>query len=515
MAANGWTNRERYGDANTLFRADIQLSYLDLKLRAILEATISDSDVELTVSNLAGLPVLVRTGSEDNSVPPHWSRRMARLLSDVPGVDLVWSELAGKQHWWWDSKETNDGGAVFDRAVRNFYKAAVDAPVQADCHLGGHCREVPEEFQITSLNPATHHGRGGVRILQMRSRLQRAVVRVLLSGAEDDAAAQHVEGSQLPALVLRTRNVARLGVQWRRLQGPLGDLRDLLLDATRVTPMLRGAPGTPRGSLGEDWLDLCLMEGSGPAAWAVCGPDNDLIRGVDTYGPARQVVQAPFAVVAGGGEAAGDDVAESAASAVMAAAVYMANGHFAAVETTAPVILDTMPLPSQARNTVLVGVGFGNQSSNAAASLNNAVARKVLAEWAGMAAAEGTRGAPPVAWTDGGLRLGPCLFSGPHIAVLTLGPYNLSSMESTADSSTCNAPEEPATRALAMLVMGASEEALAELVTFSFSSNQPLTRAPFTNMVPDFMVVHSERYRAQDGGESEVISDSAIENVSR
>eukprot|EP00854_Cymbomonas_tetramitiformis_P018143 gene18143-21612_t len=187
-----------------------QLSYLDLKLRAILEATISDSDVELTVSNLAGLPVLVRTGSEDNSVPPHWSRRMARLLSDVPGVDLVWSELAGKQHWWWDSKETNDGGAVFDRAVRNFYK----------------------------------------------------------------------------------------------------------------------------------------------------------------------VVQAPFAVVAGGGEAAGDDVAESAASAVMAAAVYMANGHFAAVETTAPVILDTMPLPSQARNTVLVGVGFGNQSSNAAASLNNAVARK-------------------------------------------------------------------------------------------------------------------------------------------
>ena len=70
------------------------------------------------VGNLAGLPVLIRVGSDDGTVPPYWSRKMARLLQNVAGTNVSYSELPGKQHWWWDTDAENDGGVNNDPQVR-------------------------------------------------------------------------------------------------------------------------------------------------------------------------------------------------------------------------------------------------------------------------------------------------------------------------------------------------------------------------------------------------------------
>ena len=96
----GWTSKEAYGSANALFDHDISSTYTEPALMGLLRSTVYESDVDRFASNLAGLPVLVRVGALDGTVPPYWSRKMSRLLHDA-GVDVKYSELPGKEHWWW------------------------------------------------------------------------------------------------------------------------------------------------------------------------------------------------------------------------------------------------------------------------------------------------------------------------------------------------------------------------------------------------------------------------------
>ena len=64
----------------------------------VLHSAIVDHDSERLAPNLRGLPVLVRAGTEDGSVPPVLTRRMARVLREV-GAKVRLQELAGKGHW--------------------------------------------------------------------------------------------------------------------------------------------------------------------------------------------------------------------------------------------------------------------------------------------------------------------------------------------------------------------------------------------------------------------------------
>lgn len=70
-------------------------------------------------SNTQGIPVMIRTGAIDMTVMPYFSKRMYRLLKEQ-GNNVTYSELANKEHWWWDTYNTNDGGATNDPDVRNF-----------------------------------------------------------------------------------------------------------------------------------------------------------------------------------------------------------------------------------------------------------------------------------------------------------------------------------------------------------------------------------------------------------
>ena len=62
---------------------------------------------------------MIRVGAEDKTVHPYFSRRMYRLLRQQRS-NVTYSEIAGKEHWWWDTKRTNDGGVVNDPVIRKF-----------------------------------------------------------------------------------------------------------------------------------------------------------------------------------------------------------------------------------------------------------------------------------------------------------------------------------------------------------------------------------------------------------
>ena len=68
---------------------------------------------------LQGIPVMIRIGAADRTVHPYNTRRMFRLLREQR-TNVTYLELADKEHWWWDTYKTNDGGVVNDPVIREF-----------------------------------------------------------------------------------------------------------------------------------------------------------------------------------------------------------------------------------------------------------------------------------------------------------------------------------------------------------------------------------------------------------
>ncbi len=46
-------------------------------------SSIAENNIDLHLGNMKGIPVMARTGSEDENVPPFHTRRMVRLLSEL------------------------------------------------------------------------------------------------------------------------------------------------------------------------------------------------------------------------------------------------------------------------------------------------------------------------------------------------------------------------------------------------------------------------------------------------
>ncbi|KAJ3300309.1 hypothetical protein HK104_002128 [Borealophlyctis nickersoniae] len=57
-------------------------AYADPVLRGILESSIAENDIDLYAANMAGVPILPRTGGADDNVPPFHTRRLARLVNE-------------------------------------------------------------------------------------------------------------------------------------------------------------------------------------------------------------------------------------------------------------------------------------------------------------------------------------------------------------------------------------------------------------------------------------------------
>jgi len=264
--AAAWLSKETYSDANALFgHADAASAYggrADGGLRGALHATAVGNDAEASAASAAaGLPTVIRTGSEDDTVPPFFSRRGARALqaaraarlADLEGavaasgcgavaaaaLDSSWLSLdavRGKGHWFWDSDRPNDGGVVADCAVRSTLAACagvvsdaagltawegrggagagIGVPCPAAANGSGRVIAVLDRFSMTSSDPAEQEGRRGASV---HGRLSPAAVAELSVVVELQACGGHSPPSlgtaQAAAVVWRVasaRNVASL-----------------------------------------------------------------------------------------------------------------------------------------------------------------------------------------------------------------------------------------------------------------------------------------------------------------
>jgi SAM-dependent methyltransferase len=265
----------------------------------------------------------------------------------------------------------------------------------------------------------------------------------------------HVERVAGAAVKVSTRNVQRWSAS------------DLLGSASSLVPALRSS-----GLVIDSHTFTAAQLGSNPlhfhkSADGVWQQDSEhdisvyqeMQRGPATYGPARNVVAKPWLLVVG------TDAPEAEQRALANIAIYIAAQHFAAQDTTVSVVNDTDGSLSDRRigthNLLLVGSGSVNKIS------------RQLPHTAG------------VQFDGAAFSLGGCTFAEPGIGLVSTASHR-----------------DPLTgeQHLDLILAGTDIEGIRTVTEYSFASNQALTRAPFTNMVPDYLVAGHEFRRLGYGG---------------
>ncbi|CAE8711893.1 unnamed protein product [Polarella glacialis] len=239
---------------------------VDPMLRGIMYSAMAEWDTDLLVGNAVGIPIVVRVGGNDTSVPPWQLRRFARLLEQETGDPeaVVISEVPGEGHWW--------GKVVDDSELQEFYDRAVAGPLPA----------LPQRFTAVTLNPATSSGRGGIRMDQLRVPYRLARVFV-------DRGEQNCNVSSCPPWELRTENVRRLS--FYELPGRPLPAAGMIVDGVRF----------PGESLPSWPGHLCAAADTFPPEWRACADDAWRVseRSAANYGPMRQVFESKLVIVYG------------------------------------------------------------------------------------------------------------------------------------------------------------------------------------------------------------------------
>ncbi|KAJ3034657.1 hypothetical protein HDV00_004796 [Rhizophlyctis rosea] len=232
-------------------------AYADPLLRGILESAIAEHDIDLYSSNMAGIPILARTGGSDDNVPPLHSRRLIRMVNEwsrrTNAANL--SEIPNQGHWF--------SGVVDDEIMQSF----LDTSIQKASAQGLELPPLPTAFSLSTLNPASTGSKGGIRILQLEVPFRLGTIRV------------HQNGDQW---VLNTTNVRRFGfVADSRQDG----LKRWSVDGTNFEkpPSVSGKSYL----LGDDGV------------WKIA---DDMLwiseeRHFSTYGPAIHIFDQPFIIV--------------------------------------------------------------------------------------------------------------------------------------------------------------------------------------------------------------------------
>lgn len=203
----------------------------------------------------------------------------------------------------------------------------------------------------------------------------------------------------------------------------------------------------------------------------MCDPSENFQkreRGPANYGPARQVFANPFAILI----PARESVSESEYDFYLRIALYISYSHYFAVGTRAPILTDrdllSEPSKIKAHNFVLLG-GLANSVFDSE-PFREARARL-----------------PLKFDEDGSFTLETrCHFGlDQNFGVVTT--------LSTWDEST----SQPR---MHLVIHGTTFAGITDVVKISFASNQALTRAAYTNMVPDFLVTGPEfRWKGYGG----------------
>ena len=223
-----------------------------------MEASISENDLDLYTSNMAGIPILARTGSDDTNVPPIHTRKLVRLVKEwgdgkTDNIHLV--EDQGKGHWY--------DGVLNDSIAQKFLNDNLDPQSNPNLDLPS----IPNPFTISTMNPASTGPKCGISILQPIVPYRISTIHV------------HREGDHW---TLTTKNVRRFGfVRDERQTG----IRSWSIDHTTFR--------TPPEDSGPSYLN------KGNGTWEL---SSDLLwisreRNPTTYGPAFQIFSHAFKIV--------------------------------------------------------------------------------------------------------------------------------------------------------------------------------------------------------------------------
>jgi len=451
-SVSGWLRKETYGDSNFLFEqsvSDLSASHVEPALKAVLEAAIGENALELHMGNVAGVPHLARVGADDQTVHPFWARRAMRLLQALGGGAAKLTELAGKQHWWWDTARPNDGGALNDGEMRQFFAAARGARKGEG---GARGRAVlpglPPSFTLRAFNPASFEGRGGWRLLQPH----RAGCMLELKLVSADS-----------SLRVSTRNVRRFIAPAQALLAP-----QVLLDEAPLPPPIQAAAA--RANQSGAGLELCSL--SALRQWRVCAEEDWAAaeRGPSTLGPVRQALHSRFLLVAGDEEE--QDAEQPCAATLLQLAVYLSNLFFLTSDASPPVSTARQLLGESDPWTAASVDGVPPNHVLVGGPRVNRVTAKLAEYWRQVGHA--------ASWSADlrTLYIGDCEYSGAGVGAVILGPT-------------------PNGR-LAVVLHG-DRAGLHDAVVLGDPTIPPMARMPFTNTIPDY-VVTGPRFAAEGYG---------------
>ncbi|XP_071799863.1 uncharacterized protein [Asterias amurensis] len=439
----GWIKKEEYGDSNVFFRHDLSTSHTDPAVKAILEACIAENDADRHVSNLKGIPVLARVGANDRTVHPYFVRRMVRLLKETKG-NVTYSELPGKEHWWWDTWKTNDGGAVNDPQVNNFTKKAAKRFENRSPPFTGNSETCDgtscptrnrysqysmdtsnEDFTLSVVNPASSEGLFGVQVLRQRVPFRLSTIRITLRGERASLTTSNVEAFKISQGSNLSRHCRAETIQV--------DDQQLVLESEE----LNGDMAVCRNDRG---------------LWLECDPAADRQRRVlSNLGPARRIAEDKFLIVTG-------TLDRTRSVDLRQQAVYIANLFYITSDAIASVIEDKQLSEEASKNYNLILIGGPKENS-----WSNHFLDKV-----------------PLRTTERGIELGECIFEAERTGALFLAPHQ--------------------SNKLALVLLGSSLHGLKDVVQLAAPTIPPMTRSPFSNLIPDYVLTGPDFRSRGPGG---------------
>nr|XP_006825285.1 PREDICTED: uncharacterized protein LOC102809823 [Saccoglossus kowalevskii] len=412
MSLAGWIKKEEYSDSNEFFRHDTSTSHTDPAVKAIMEACIVENNADIHVSNIQHLDVFTRIGANDRTVHPYFVRRMYRLLKEQK-ASVTYDELAGKEHWWWDTWETNDGGAVNDKSLRDFIvkhtsNLLIKSPgmTNEQCDDEG-CDDVAMgtrytaagkkkgTYTLTVVNPAFMEGLHGIQVIQQIVPFR--ISKIKIEFTEDVNS-------------LTTTNVQRIALYEPQISAVGWNTTPLRIDNT----------------------DFSM---------------NDMITAMKEKSHFCQNQ--------------GTKSSSEFTSTLQQLSVYIANLFFLTSDTIAPVIKDVDLTDEVAHQHNLIVLGGPNENSWTSKIIRDAEASSLVNE-------------------DKSITLGECQFTDPKTGVLFLAPHRGTG--------------------LALILAGNSLEGIKDIVKLASPTIPPMTRSPFSNMVPDFVITGPEFKAKGPGG---------------
>ena len=341
--AAGWIRKEDYSSGNDFFNLDVSNTFVSPKVIQLLGQSMSEFHVDKLVPNLKGMHVNIRVGSRDVTTHPWFSRRMLRILKYY-GISVDYEELEGKEHWWWDTRYTNDGGVLNDDAMRTFYDGCFD-----DSSENNDLSYVTSGLCILSvINPGIHSGKCGVKIIQQVNYMElTSLIIESISGINDSKT--NCENTRR---VTSGGNVRRMNFLFGKNGLKHFDCFTIIVDDVSIQ--------VPTDHFIDESIDICFSDDN--QFPFICNNEINPLhdRIIETTGSLRHVYSKPFVIVYG--------TLNGAASKLLEFAVYIANLHYAAHYTSVEVLSDDDFLIHGCAdgrydcNVVFIGGGFWNSA---------------------------------------------------------------------------------------------------------------------------------------------------------